>query len=181
LADALGAFHADEKLILGICNGFQVLLQTGLILAGDERGPLATLAWNNSGRFEDRWVKLRVVGGKSVFLNGLEAFELPVAHAEGRFVVRDEASLARLDQSGRLVLRYCSNDQGSEPPAYPDNPNGSMADVAGVMDESGRVLGLMPHPERHVRPTQHPRWTREPAEAPGAGLRVFHNAVSYFL
>jgi phosphoribosylformylglycinamidine synthase len=153
---------------------------------GPDGSPGATLAWNASGRFEDRWVPLHVAGGKSIFFAGIETLCLPVAHAEGKFVPRDEHVLAELAESGRLVLRYGTRLPEGSPislaprVAYPDNPNGSLGDVAGVCDDSGRVCGLMPHPERYVDPTQHPRWTREPSRASGAGLVVFQNAVRYF-
>jgi phosphoribosylformylglycinamidine synthase len=119
-----------------------------------------------------------------VFFAGIESLDLPVAHAEGKFVPRDERVLAELAVSGRVILRYGSRSSGgismSPQVPYPDNPNGSLGDVAGVCDDSGRVCGLMPHPERHIDPTQYPRWTRRPAQAVGDGLRVFQNAVGYF-
>jgi phosphoribosylformylglycinamidine synthase len=186
LADALQAFHDAGKLILGICNGFQVLLKTDLLAAADERGRTATLTLNDSGHFETRWVRVGVEPGKCVFLSGIQEIELPVAHAEGKFVVRDEAGFCRMEAAGQMVLRYSS---GAGTPRlagtvtqvpYPANPNGAMGDVAGICDVTGRVLGLMPHPERFVDPTQHPRWTREPRREVGDGLRVFQNAVRYF-
>lgn len=200
LADVMQGFHAAGKLILGICNGFQVLLKTSLLLPADARGPWATLAFNDSGRFEARWVRLAAAAGNCVFLQGIEELELPVAHAEGRFVARDSDVLDDLAKRGQFVLRYrqgletevrgqsSSLAPSPQPPAsspqpqvpYPDNPNGAMGDVAGVCDATGRVLGLMPHPERFVDPTQHPRWTREPRRATAEGLRVFQNAVRYF-
>ena len=106
---------------------------------------------------------------------------LPVAHAEGKFVARDDETLRHLDSAGQLVLRYVSQQaDGTGPVKFPDNPNGSQADVAGVCDSTGRVLGLMPHPERHIDPTQHPRWTRGEANSAGDGLQIFINAVRYF-
>lgn len=186
LANALQSFHDAGKLILGICNGFQVLLKTNLLAVADERGPTATLTFNDSGHFETRWVRLCVEPGKCVFLSGIELMELPVAHAEGKFVVRDEAVFGRMEAAGQMVLRYISRammpplaGMASQTP-YPANPNGAMGDVAGICDVTGRVLGLMPHPERFVDPTQHPRWTREPRGEVGDGLRVFQNAVRYF-
>lgn len=181
LADTLLEFRDAGKLILGICNGFQVLLKTGLLVEEDEQGSAATLTWNDSGRFEDRWVRLAVDGGKCVFLAGIREMTLPVAHAEGKFVTRDEAALDRLQSAGQLVLRY-TGPGGEKPQAvgYPANPNGSDGNVAGICDATGHVLGLMPHPERFVDPTQHPRWTREPARKAGDGLRVFQNATRYF-
>ncbi len=181
LADRLADFKAAGKLILGICNGFQVLLKTGVLLEADvEMGPSATLTFNDSGKFEDRWVRLDVQGAKSVFLAGVDSMYLPVAHAEGKFVTRDAEVLAQLEAGEQLVLRYAAQRPGSNPAAYPDNPNGSVADVAGLCDAGGCVLGLMPHPERHIDPTHHPRWTRGEAGRLGDGLHVFANAVNYF-
>jgi phosphoribosylformylglycinamidine synthase subunit PurQ / glutaminase len=194
LADAMRDFKVAGKLILGICNGFQVLIKSGILLDDDpQHGPPATLAWNASARFEDRWVHLNVEVSKCVFLAGIESMYLPVAHGEGRFVARSPQVIDELQQVGQLVLRYGPDGDrvaGAGPKAspggapmavpYPDNPNGSDGDVAGVCDATGHIFGLMPHPERHVDPTQHPRWTRGEAKTPGDGLRVFENAVAYF-
>jgi len=181
LAGAMAEFKAAGKLILGICNGFQVLMKSGVLLDGNSQNtPPATLTWNDSGKFEDRWVRLDVRGGKSVFLAGIDSMYLPVAHAEGKFVARNAETLAQLETDGQLVLRYLSERPASGGVAYPDNPNGSVADVAGICDATGRVLGLMPHPERHIDPTQHPRWTRGEAAEVGDGLQVFINAVEFF-
>jgi phosphoribosylformylglycinamidine synthase subunit PurQ / glutaminase len=179
----LHEFHQAGKLILGICNGFQILIKSGVLLplAADFAAP-ATLTWNESGRFEDRWVPLSV-GGNSVFFAGIERLYLPVAHAEGKFVPRDAGVLNALDAKGQVVLRYGYGAAGpglKAHAAYPDNPNGSLGDVAGVCDASGRVCGLMPHPERFVDPLQHPRWTRDSSRTRGEGLHVFQNAISYF-
>jgi phosphoribosylformylglycinamidine synthase len=178
LGEALQHFRDDGKLILGICNGFQTLLKAGLLLPPDGQGPVATLAGNSSGRFEDRWIYLQASRGPCPFLAGVSRMHVPVAHGEGRFACREPRLLDDLDRAGQLVLRYC--DAEGRPGDYPVNPNGSEADVAGVCDTTGRVLGLMPHPERHVLPTQHPRWTREGLAAEGDGLAVFRNAVGYF-
>ncbi|MEX0641553.1 MAG: phosphoribosylformylglycinamidine synthase I [Pirellulales bacterium] len=180
LADAIRRFRDEGKLILGICNGFQVLMQSGMLLEEDSQaGTTATLTWNESGKFEDRWVHLKAAAGQCVFLRGVERMYLPVAHAEGRFVGRSPEALAALDRAGQLVLRYASCS-GSNFPSYPENPNGSILAIAGVCDASGRVFGLMPHPERHIDRTQHPRWTRGEGGPTGEGLRVFENAVEYF-
>ncbi len=168
LGDALRRFRDAEKLILGICNGFQAILKAGLLLPADNDGPLATLAANRSGRFQDRWVTLTATPGACPFLRGVDRLHVPVAHGEGRFVCRAEWCLEGLQQSGQVVLRYI------------DNPNGSQGDVAGLCDVTGRVLGLMPHPERHVLPIQHPQWTRRGLAAEGDGLRIFRNAVEFF-
>jgi phosphoribosylformylglycinamidine synthase len=168
LADALAAFRDAGKLILGICNGFQVLIKSGLLDSDDEAGQGATLTWNASGRFLDRWVAVRTAGNRCVFLAGIEQMELPIAHAEGQFRARDEQTLDRLDRGGQLVLRYL------------ETPNGAQRDVAGLCDASGRVFGLMPHPERHLDPTNHPQWTRREPRSEGDGLQLFRNAVRYF-
>ena len=182
LAEQMDKFKAQGKLILGICNGFQVLMKSPVLLEPDrEKGPAATLTLNDSGRYEDRWVNLAVKSTKCVFLKGIERMYLPVAHAEGKFVARDDATLKKLDFIGQLALRYVSQRaNGAGPVQFPDNPNGSQADVAGICDSTGRVLGLMPHPERHIDPTQHPRWTRGEANSVGDGLQIFVNAVQYF-
>jgi len=174
LGDALRRFRDADKLLLGICNGFQALLKAGLLLAPDEDGPIATLAHNASGKFEDRWITLKATPGRCPFLKGIDELHVPVAHGEGRFLCREEWLLQGLEQSGQIVLRYSGG-------AYPENPNGSQGDVAGICDPTGRVLGLMPHPERHVLPTQHPQWTRRGLAAEADGLRMFRNAVQYFL
>jgi len=182
LAETLKTFKDEEKLILGICNGFQVLIKSGVLLPDDpKKGPAATLTWNDSGKFEDRWVSLKVDGSQCVFLKGIDRMYLPIAHAEGKFVTRDQAALDWLDVHGQLVLRYTRRrSEGNGQVPYPENPNGSIGNVAGACDHTGRVLGLMPHPERHIDPTQHPRWTRGESGEVGDGLQVFRNAVAFF-
>ena len=123
LAEAMQGFNAAGKLILGICNGFQILIKSGVLLPLDgEQGAVATLTWNKSGRYTDRWVNLEVTSNKSPFFAGIERMYLPIAHAEGQFVPRDEAALQQLDSAGQLVLRYRADD----------NPNGAIANVAGL-------------------------------------------------
>ncbi len=178
LADAVREFRNSEKLILGICNGFQSLLKAGLLVPPDEDGPLATLTHNEDGKFEDRWVRLAVTPNNCPFLKGMTEIEAPVAHGEGRFVCRKEWILKGLAQAGQIVLRYAGPN--GHPAGYPHNPNGSQDDVAGICDATGRVLGLMPHPERHVLPTQNPQWTRHGMKPEGDGLQLFRNAVEYF-
>ena len=197
LADTVRGFIERDRLVLGICNGFQVLIKAGILVSEDDRHvPEATLTINDSGRFEDRWTRLAVQGSKCVFLKGIDEMYLPVAHAEGKFVPRNGETLTRLHAENRLVLRYIAlNDVAPKPTdshrwkpgaldvppvPYPDNPNGSVADIAGICDATGRVLGLMPHPERHLVPTQHPRWSRGDASPLGDGRTVFENAVRYF-
>jgi phosphoribosylformylglycinamidine synthase len=178
LGDALRRFRAADKLILGICNGFQAILKAGLLVPSDDDGPVATLTANSHGRFEDRWIHLTVSPNRCPFLTGIDQMHLPIAHGEGRFVCREAWLLEGLRQAGQVVLRYC--DENGQPGAFPVNPNGSQGDVAGICDATGRVLGLMPHPENHVLPTQHPRWTRRGLAPEGDGLALFRNAVRFF-
>ena len=181
LADALAEFKSQGKLILGICNGFQILMRSGLLFDSAGAAPPVTLAWNDTGCYQDRWVQLRVPRSPCVFFQGIDSMYLPIAHAEGRFVAADEQALARLRERGQVALTYCGADgAAAEPGCFPENPNGSVAGIAGICDPSGHVCGLMPHPERYIDPLQHPRWTRGEAPAVGDGLAVFQNAVRYF-
>jgi phosphoribosylformylglycinamidine synthase len=181
LFDVLQEFKAAGKLIIGICNGFQILIKSGLLLPDKADEPIATLAGNQSGKFEDRWVNLVVRSEKCVWLQGIERMYLPVAHGEGQFIARDEATLHALAVGGQLCLRYATDEGATEVVPYPQNPNGAQRNVAGVCDATGRVFGLMPHPERHIDFTHHPRWTRrEQQPEHGDGLMVFQNAIAYF-
>ena len=175
LGQALHRFHERGGLVLGICNGFQVLVRAGL-LPGVDSPHAATLTFNDSGHFESRWVRLAPTTGLSPFLADSEPIELPVAHGEGNFVVSDPSYLASLESAGQVVLRYV-DDHGRPTQDYPANPNGSPGAVAGVCDPTGRIFGLMPHPERHIDPFHHPRWTRRGPATEGDGLRIFRNAV----
>jgi len=177
LQEDLRRFVERGGLILGICNGFQVLVKARLLPGFDGAEQLVTLTNNDSNRFEDRWVYLRVESDKSAFLHGDAPIYLPVAHGEGKFVPADEAVMERLNKNRQVVLRYVQRDGAK--PSYPENPNGSVEDVAGICDETGQILGLMPHPERHIFPTQHPRWTREGLKPEGDGMQLFRNAVEY--
>jgi phosphoribosylformylglycinamidine synthase len=176
LGEALARFRDRGGLILGICNGFQVLVRSGL-LPGD--GMAATLARNEKGHFESRWVRLAPRGGRTPFVADDRPIELPVAHGEGRFLTASPDDLARLEAAGQVVLHY-ADEYGKPTQSYPANPNGSAGAVAGLCDGTGRVFGLMPHPERNIEPTHHPRWTRGGTPAEGDGLRIFHSAVAAF-
>ncbi len=171
LAGALNKFVADGKLILGVCNGFQVLLKSGLLPWGradaDEANRDATLTWNDCGMFVDRWINLRADSDKCVFLTGGETLTLPIAHGEGKFVTRDDVVLGRICDGDQVAVRYDG-----------DNPNGSIDDIAGICDPTGRIFGLMPHPERFVDPTHHPAWTRKKTDH-ADGLSVFLNAAEH--
>ena len=182
LHDRICEFRDAGKLILGICNGFQVLLRSGFLFTESKPtdGPQATLTWNENGRFEDRWVHLRVRNDHCAFLRGIDRMYLPIAHAEGKFVTANAQVLEQLMQSDQLALRYVNPDGSNSLVPFPFNPNGSQADVAGMCDPTGRIFGLMPHPERHIHPTHHPRWTREGLQEKGDGCQIFENAVSFF-
>ena len=176
LAEPLHRFVERGSLVLGICNGFQVLLKTGLLPGWHEEVPSLTLTDNAAGRFEDRWVTMLPASPQCVFTQGMaDPIYLPIAHAEGRFTASTPDMLDRLEQQGQVAFRYVA--AGGGPPAYPENPNGSDRDIAGICDPTGRVMGLMPHPERHVHPTHHPQWTRRGPAPEGEGLAIFRNAV----
>ena len=172
LAEALADFVRAGRLILGICNGFQALVKAGLLPGGQGTplGPqVVTLAQNDSARFEDRWVYVRSGPRPIAFLPADVVLAMPIAHAEGKLVAGDETVRAGLVEKGLAALTYV--DARGRPGPYPINPNGSEADIAGLTDTTGRILGLMPHPERHVSPTQHPHWTsRQGAQADGRVL-----------
>lgn len=181
MGDAFLRFAGSDRLIIGICNGFQVLVRLGVLPDGREgmNRPRVTLTHNDSGKFEDRWVRLAVnPHSPCVFTRGMESFEVPVRHGEGKFIADSPETLAELESDGRVVLRYAGPDGG--PARYPHNPNGSQADVAGICDTTGRIFGLMPHPEAFVTRLHHPRWTALDLPEQGEGMRVFRNAVSYF-
>ncbi|MDA1191034.1 MAG: phosphoribosylformylglycinamidine synthase I [Candidatus Poribacteria bacterium] len=178
LREPMARFVESGKLVIGICNGFQVLVRAGLLPGSGALGEqTATLTFNDSGKFECRWVNLRSEPSKCVFTDGMSGvMTLPVAHGEGKFLTTDE-ELAALETNGQVVFRYATVE-GDEPD-YPANPNGSLQAIAGICNPSGTVLGMMPHPERYVQRTQHPRWTREKLPEDGDGLAVFRNAVDY--
>jgi len=168
-------FIDNGGLILGICNGFQVLVKVG-ILPGplSATKPQLTLTTNDSGRFECRWVYLSV-NQKSpcIFTQGIERLELPVAHGEGK-VIADPEVLPRLN-----VALYYTDEQGNNKAGYPCNPNGSVDNIAGICDGTGHIFALMPHPERYIRSSQHPRWPIQGAGKRGDGFRIFENAVEW--
>ncbi len=193
LGDAIGEFLQSDKLTLGICNGFQVLMQSGILPGPTENAAdkskseqTATLTWNDNGRYTARWVDLTVPVTTNRFLQGIERIELPIAHAEGRIAVRDPQTIDHWQVNGQLALQYAqplgaeSGTDPSDPLPFPANPNGSAANIAGLSDRSGRVLGLMPHPERFIDATQHPQWTRRRLSGDGDGLKLFRNAIDYF-
>lgn len=174
-------FIAAGKLILGVCNGFQLLVKLGLLpgLEGAYGYQVSSLTHNDSGRFEDRWVHLAVdPASPCVFTRGLGTLYLPVRHGEGKFVPGEHAVLAAIEGGHLAAVRYAEAD-GQPTQHYPENPNGSIGAIAGVCDPSGRIFGLMPHPEAFTHRTNHPRWTREELPEAGQGLGLFHNAVEF--
>ncbi|HUV40964.1 MAG TPA: phosphoribosylformylglycinamidine synthase I [Sedimentisphaerales bacterium] len=181
LYEALQQFLNAGKLILGICNGFQVLVKTGILpgfssdTGWDNR--CVTITYNDSGKFEDRWVYLAPQTGRCVFIEPHRRIYLPVAHGEGKVYTKDTGTVETLKSNGHIAFKYV--DENGQEGNYPVNPNGSVDSIAGLTDSTGRVLGLMPHPERFVRPTQHPHWCRL-SNRPGAdGMTIFNNAVKY--
>ncbi len=176
LADALADFVAAGKPVLGICNGFQVLVRTGLLPFGQLGEARATLVQNQSGHFECRWTEMRRDSDAAIVAGLPERIRLPVANGEGRFYAEPE-TLERIEEAGLVALRYV-DAEGRPTEDYPENPNGSMAAIAGLCDPSGRILGLMPHPERFVRAQQHPDWRGRPAGERPDGLAFFEQVIA---
>ena len=175
LGEDILKFIEAGGLILGICNGFQVLVKAG-ILPGIPKGasPPLTIVANDSAKFECRWVYMRVnQASPCIFTKGIDTLELPIAHGEGKVVVKPDV-LPQLN-----VALYYTDEHGDNKAGYPYNPNGSIENIAGICDASGRVFALMPHPERYLRGTQHPQWTRQGVRKYGDGFRIFLNAVKW--
>jgi phosphoribosylformylglycinamidine synthase len=191
IGDQILSFVSRGNLVIGICNGFQVLVNLGLLpgLDGDYTARCVALTYNDCGNFRDDWVHLAVEeDSPCVFTRGLRHLELPVRHGEGKFVAAPEV-MKRLEDGKHVVLRYADGKGRPAAGAFPANPNGSLGDIAGICDPSGRVFGLMPHPEAYQHWTNHPDWTRLKdrcrrtgaplPEGPTPGLEVFRNAVAY--
>lgn len=187
IGDDVQKFVKDGKLIIGICNGFQILVKSGLLpnITGNFKTIEATLTLNDSAKFEDRWVYLKRVGSREsgvgsrcVWTRGIDRIiYLPVAHGEGKFIPKDKNILACLKKEGLIVFEYA--DENGAKKGYPYNPNGSVENIAGICDKSGRILGLMPHPERHISYLQHPGWTRNDYRGRGDGFAIFKNGVEF--
>lgn len=181
LIEELLKFIALGGLILGVCNGFQLMVKLGLLpaLEGNFTKQNTTLTFNDSGRFEDRWVYLRAnEQSPSVFTRGIDLVYYPVRHGEGKFVPESSSILEEIEKKNLVALNYC-DASGFVTMDYPANPNGSVHAIAGICNETGRLFGLMPHPEAFLHRTNHPRWTRETLPEEGQGLMIFRNAVNF--
>lgn len=185
-------FIEDGNLVIGICNGFQTIVNLGLLPGFDHdyKQRSVALTYNDCGNFRDDWVTLAInPHSPCVFTRGLSVIDLPVRHGEGKFVA-DEAVMQRLAASRQIVCQYALPDGTPANQKFPFNPNGAMMDVAGICDTTGRVFGLMPHPEAFNHPSNHPEWQchkerikrgqMAPNELPATGIRIFENAVGYF-
>ena len=174
-------FIQDGKLILGVCNGFQLMVKLGLLpaLDGNYSDQSTTLTFNDSGRFEDRWIYLKAnAQSPCIFTKGIDLIYLPVRHGEGKFIPRGHAVLNSIEKKNLFVFQYCS-ESGAATMDYPTNPNGAVKAIAGICNETGRLFGMMPHPEAYLHRTNHPRWTREALPEEGQGLAIFRNAINF--
>jgi phosphoribosylformylglycinamidine synthase len=175
----LQKFIDDGKVIIGICNGFQSMVKLGILPAFERnyKKQVTTLTFNDSGRFEDRWVYLKInPKSRCIFTKNIDMLYLPVRHGEGKFVAK-EIFLQKLNKNNQVALWYV--DEKGNLSGYPWNPNGSLENIAGICDGTGRIFGLMPHPEAYLYKTNNPRWTREKLSEEGMGVKIFRNAVDF--
>jgi phosphoribosylformylglycinamidine synthase I len=192
IGDSIQSFIEKENLIIGICNGFQTIVNLGLLPGFDQdyQTRSVALTYNDCGNFRDDWVALKVnASSPCIFTKGLDVIDLPVRHGEGKFYAED-AAIQRLIDHNQVVIQYAAPDGQVANGRFPLNPNGSVNDIAGICDPTGRIFGLMPHPEAFHHPANHPDWTRkkELLKRQGkqfgtevtAGNRIFQNAVDYF-
>src|SRR3989344_7099823 len=188
LSDEIREFVEKDKLAIGICNGFQVIVNLGLLPAidGNYGGRQVALVHNDSARYIDRWVDLEF-GDYNVWTKGLERTSFPIAHGEGKLYAASD--ILRIIKEKDLIAAKYVNGDICQAELLPANPNGSLEDIAAISDESGRLLGMMPHPERAIEFTQHPHWTllkeqykRAGKEIPseGQGIQIFKNGINYF-
>ncbi|MCX5833483.1 MAG: phosphoribosylformylglycinamidine synthase subunit PurQ [Deltaproteobacteria bacterium] len=182
LYEQFSRFIQDGKLILGVCNGFQLMVKLGILpgLKGEYFKQTTTLTFNDSGRFEDRWVYLKVNDrSPCIYTKGIRGAYLPVRHGEGKFITKNDTIMKQLHRKNLVAVQYCGSGYSEPTMEYPLNPNGAYDAVAGICDETGRLFGLMPHPEAYTHRTNHPRWTREDLPEEGMGLAIFKNAVNF--
>jgi phosphoribosylformylglycinamidine synthase len=191
LGEKVGRFLEQGKLVIGICNGFQSLVNWGLLpgFDGNYQERRVAITHNDTGNFIDTWVRLKInPNAPCVFTRGISAIELPVRHGEGKFFAADQ-DMDRLLKDNQVVVQYADEAGNPAQGKWPMNPNGSLMDIAGICDPTGRVFGLMPHPEAFNHWTNHPDWTRRkesllregkgPESEEGAGIQIFRNAVDY--
>ena len=183
LVEQFTRFISDGKLILGVCNGFQLMVKMGMLpgFDGDYLRQSVTLTHNDCGRFQDRWCYLQCdPASPAVFTKGIEqGIYLPVRHGEGKFLCESTETLNRIESGHLAALRYSGPDYIEPTMEFPANPNGAQNGIAALCDPTGRIMGLMPHPEAYVHYTQHPRWTREQLPEEGDGLILYKNAAEY--
>lgn len=184
LSEDLKKFVEAGKLVIGICNGFQTLTHLGLApaLKGKYFEQQAALAHNDSGVFRDDWITLKAnPASPCVFTKGIDLIRLPIRHGEGKFVADDNV-IDEIESKNLVVVRYCGKN-GGKPSGFPENPNGSINDIAGICDESGRIFGLMPHPEAFLSPLNAPDWQKQKITGTlpewGEGRVIFKNAVDF--
>lgn len=178
LKEELENFIDKKGLVLGVCNGFQTLVRTGLLPFNNLGSMDATLELNESGHFECRWVKIKIENSKCLFLNGSDQIlDIAVNHGEGKFFA-NSVTIKKIEGQDLVTFRYV-DDNGKPTANYPQNPNGSINAIAGVCDPSGRILGLMPHPEKFVDITQHPNWRRLPRNTKPHGSVIFENMIRF--
>jgi phosphoribosylformylglycinamidine synthase subunit PurQ / glutaminase len=186
MRDDLQTFIGAGKLVLGVCNGFQIMTKLGLLpgLNGEFFSQKLALMQNDCGAFQNLWVRLRFEPqSRCVFTRGLDFMPLPVRHGEGKVFARDGDLLERLESLGCVPCRYADRATGAATQQFPDNPNGSLKAIAGICDPSGRIFGLMPHPEAYLFAENHPQWDIENGKRTlpqhGLGLKIFKNAVEH--
>ncbi len=191
LGDEINEFINKDKLVMGYCNGFQAMIKYGILpgFDNDYETQAATLTTNDSAKYEDRWVNLKKTSDTPKVLKDIDMMYLPVAHGEGKFYAPDEV-LDRLEKEGLVAMIYANENGEAAKGEYPLNPNGSLNDIAGICDPTGRIFGMMPHPERFLHITNHPNWTKEKEtlkrkgeniKPEGEGVKIFKNAVEYFM
>lgn len=181
LVDQFTRFIGAGKLILGVCNGFQLMAKMGILPGFDALTQSVTLTHNDCGRFQDRWVYLKVdQASPCIYTKGIDkGIYLPMRHGEGKFLCDTPETLDTIEKAHLSVFKYSSSDYAAPAMDFPENPNGSQNAIAGICDRTGRLLGLMPHPEAFVHYTHHPRWTREELPEDGDGLVLYKNAAEY--